>query len=82
MRGVRGHATSEKRFGFYTPLECHSLSFQVFLTGYWPGFKLMAWKIYFSLVLKSRTVLRKTVETVLDLRLAMLHFSPGGGYYS
>lgn len=34
------------------------------------------------LVLKSRTVLRKTVETVLDLHLAMLHFSPGGDYYS
>ena len=25
-------------------LKCHSLCFRVFRTGYWPGFKIKAWK--------------------------------------
>ena len=30
--------------------KCHSLRFRVFRTGYWPGFKVKAWKIYFHLL--------------------------------
>ena len=48
MRGARfGDMLPREKVLDFNALKCHSLRFRVFWTGYWPGFKVKAWKIYF-----------------------------------
>ena len=72
MRGFRGHATPEKRFGFQS-FKYHPLGFRVFRRGNWPDFKIKAWKFNFKTlsIFKNLTFLRKTVETGLNPGLGM-----------
>ena len=48
MRGAwSGDMLSRKNVLDFNALKCQSLGFRVFRIGYWPGFKVKAWKIYF-----------------------------------
>ena len=48
MRGAwSGDMLPRKNVLDFNALKCHSLGFRVSRTGYWPGFKVKAWKIYF-----------------------------------
>ena len=75
MRGARsGDMLPRKNVLDFNALKCHSLGFRFFRTGYWPGFKVKVNLLSFFKgypLFKSLTVLRKTVETGLDLRLLM-----------
>ena len=48
MRGS-GNMLPWKNVLDFNPLKSHSLAFRVFRTGYWPGFKIKARKIYLHL---------------------------------
>ena len=72
-KGVRGHATPEKKVLDFNSLQSHSLGSRIFRTRYWSGFWIEVWKI--SSIFKKLSIfqkydrLSKMVETGLDPRL-------------